>query len=97
MAADVEKTRWGPFSPALSHFELVCRLRVVRAFCQVYVKNTEPVHDALVQAESGELSDVEMARIEFDRLPALTGRKVLGHYAEHWKRTPKIPLARREL
>jgi hypothetical protein len=83
-----ERTRWGPFSPAISHSEMLSRLRVLRAFAQCYVKPLEPIHDALWAAESGEAEDLELARLEFDRLPALRQRDVLAAYARHWRRKP---------
>ena len=87
-----EYTRWGPFSPAISHPELVCRLQVTRAFCQVYTGSDSPGCESLWRAASGELGEIEQARLEFDRLPALTGRKILSHYAEHWRYDgPKAP------
>lgn len=83
-----ERTRWGPFSPAISHAEMLSRLRVLRAFVQCFVKPLEPIHDALWAAESGEPEDLELARLEFDRLPALRQRDVLAAYARHWRRKP---------
>jgi hypothetical protein len=44
------------------------------------------IHRALWLAESGEPEDLEAARIEFDRLPALKQRDILGNYAKHWQR-----------
>jgi hypothetical protein len=41
--------------------------------------------EALWRAEHGDLPEVEAALVEFDRLPALTIRKILGSYADHWK------------
>lgn len=90
-----ERTRWGPFSPALSHAEMLSRLRVLRAFVQCYVKPLDPIHDALWAAESGEADDLELARLEFDRLPALKQRDVLAAYARHWRR--KQPRRRTEV
>lgn len=87
MTAD-ERTRWGPFSPAISHSEMLSRLRVLRAFVQCFVQPAHPLHDALWLAESGELADLELARLEFDRLPALRQRDVLAAYARHWRRKP---------
>jgi hypothetical protein len=81
-----EHTRWGPFVPAISHGEMLSRLRTLRAFVQCYVKREHPIHDALCDAESGEPADLELARIEFDRLPALKQRDILGSYAKHWQR-----------
>jgi len=85
MTAD-ERTRWGPFSPAISHSEMLSRLRTLRAFVQCYVKPGHPLHDVLCDAESGEPEDLELARLEFDRLPALKQRDILGSYARHWRR-----------
>ena len=83
-AADLKDlTRWGPFTGSLSHVDLVCRLRVLRAFCQLYIPPPAPIVKALWLAESGEPAEVEEARIEFDALPALTIRRILGSYAEH--------------
>ena len=65
---------------------MLSRLRVLRAFAQCYVKPEHPIHDVLYYAESGEPEDLELARIEFDRLPALRQRDVLGSYAKHWQR-----------
>lgn len=84
-----ERTRWGPFSPAISHAEMLSRLRVLRAICQRYFADNHPVMRALYFAESGEIEEIEAARIEFDRLPALTGRHILGNYARHWKYAAK--------
>lgn len=81
-----ERTRWGPFSPAISHAEMLSRLRVLRAFVQSYVKPEHPLHDVLCDAESGELEDLELARLEFDRLPALKQRDIISSYGEHWRR-----------
>jgi hypothetical protein len=52
---------------------------------QCYVKPEHPIHDALCDAESGEAEDLEAARIEFDRLPALRQRDILCSYARHWR------------
>jgi hypothetical protein len=89
MTADPYSTRWGPFTAAISHAELVSRLRVLRAICQRHFTDDHPVMRALYFAESGEPAEVEAARIEFDRLPALTGRHILGSYARHWKYAAK--------
>jgi hypothetical protein len=89
-----ERTRWGPFSPAISHAEMLSRLRVLRAFCQCYIGPHHPIHDVLWLAESGEWEDLELARLEFDRLPALRQRDVLAAYARHWR--PKQPRRRTE-
>jgi hypothetical protein len=69
-AADLKDlTRWGPFTGSLSHVDLVCRLRVLRAFCQLYIPPPAPIVKALWLAESGEPAEVEEARIEFDAAP----------------------------
>jgi hypothetical protein len=52
---------------------------------QVYCPPLSPIHKALWLPESGEPADLEAARIEFDRLPALVGRKILCSYAHHWR------------
>jgi hypothetical protein len=65
---------------------MLSRLRVLRAFAQCYVKPEHPIHDVLCDAESGEAADLELTRIEFDRLPALKQRDILGSYAKHWQR-----------
>lgn len=83
-----ERARWGPFSPAISHGETVARLRVLRAFVQDRVERRHPLHAALCNAESGEPEDLEAARLEFDRLPALLQRKILSSYGDHWRRKP---------
>jgi hypothetical protein len=65
---------------------MLSRLRVLRAFVQCFVQPAHPLHDALWRAESGEAADLELTRIEFDRLPALRQRDILNSYAEHWRR-----------
>jgi hypothetical protein len=80
-----EHTRWGPFVPSLSPTDLLCRLQVLRAFCQVYTPDPSNVCIALWRAENGDLGQVEVALREFDRLPALTIRRILCSYAEHWR------------
>lgn len=81
-------TRWGPFVPDLSATELLCRLCVLRAFVQVFVKADEPIHRTLWDAErravAGDRGLIEGCLVEFDRLPALNIRHVLGAYAKHW-------------
>jgi hypothetical protein len=72
---------------------MLSRLRVTRAFAQCYVKPGHPIHDALCDAESGEPEDLELARLEFDRLPALRQRDVLAAYARHWRRKPRKEVA----
>jgi hypothetical protein len=81
-----ERTRWGPFSPAISHSEMLCRLIALQVFVQCFVKPEHPLHDALWRAESGSPEDLDAARLEFDRLPALKQRDILGSYARHWRR-----------
>jgi hypothetical protein len=81
----VSHTRWGPFVPTLSYPELLCRIGVLRAFCQVFVKADQPIHMTLWRVEHGETELVEEALVEFDALPALNIRNVLGAYAKHWK------------
>jgi hypothetical protein len=78
-------TRWGPFVPAIPYPELLTRLRVLRAFVQVYARPDEPIHQTLWRAEHGETELVEAACAQFDALPALTIRNILGSYAEHWR------------
>jgi hypothetical protein len=78
-------TRWGPFVPNLDAIELLCRIVVLRAFCQVFVRDDEPIHLTLWRAEHGEIDQVEVALLEFDALPALAIRNVLGSYAQHWR------------
>lgn len=81
MSAD----NWGPFAPAISHAEMVARLRTLRAFVQVAQPDKlHPLLKALWLAESGDAAEVEAARIELDRLPALTLRRVLACYAAHY-------------
>jgi hypothetical protein len=80
------RSRWGPFSPAISHSEMLSRLRVTAAFAQSFVKPGHPIHEILCDAESGEPADLEAARLEFDRLPALRQRDILDSYAKHWQR-----------
>lgn len=76
---------WGPFAPAISHAEMVARLRTLRAFVQVaQADKLHPLIKALWLAESGDPVELEAARVELDRLPALTRRKVLGCWAAHW-------------
>jgi hypothetical protein len=84
-----ERTRWGPFVLALSHPERVTRLLVLRAFCQLYVPRGMPIHRLLKLAESCSWDEIEEARLEFDRLPALTSRRILDSYARHWKYVAK--------
>ena len=73
---------WGPFSPAISHAEQVARLRTLRAFVQVLQPDKlHPLIKKLWLAESGDAAELEAARVELDRLPALTRRKVLGCWA----------------
>lgn len=81
-----ERTRWGPFSPGISAEDRLSRLRVARAFTQSFVKPGHPIHDILCDAESGEPEDLEAARLEFDRLPALRQRDILDSYGKHWQR-----------
>jgi hypothetical protein len=78
-------TRWGPFVPNLPATDLLCRILVLRAFCQVFAPRGEPIHLTLWRAEHGEIDQVEVALVEFDALPALTIRNILGSYAEHWR------------
>jgi hypothetical protein len=85
MSAD--SIRFGPFVYALSHQDRLTRLVVLRAFTQVWVPRGRPIHRLLKLAESCEWEDLEEARIEFDRLPALTSRHILDGYAWHWKYT----------
>lgn len=89
MAAAAAHTRWGPFVPSLSPTELLCRLMVLRAFVQVFVRGDEPIHQTLWDAEqraiTGDRGLIEAALVEFDRLPALAIRHVLGAYAKHWR------------
>jgi hypothetical protein len=63
---------------------MVSRLRVLRAFVQVYLGKTAPAYKALWLAESGDRAELEDARLEFERIPALQRRRVLGSYAAHW-------------
>lgn len=84
-----ERSRWGPFVFALSHPERVTRLLVLRAFCQLYLPRGAPLHRLLKLAESGEWDEIEDARLEFDRLPALTSRRILDSYLQHWRYTAK--------
>jgi hypothetical protein len=81
-----ERPRWGPFLPGLSADERLSRLRLTQAFTQSYVKPGHPIHDILCDAESGEAADLELARLEFDRLPALPQRHILDSYGKHWQR-----------
>jgi hypothetical protein len=85
----IERTRWGPFTSGISFPEMLSRLRVTRAFVQRYVKPGHPIHAILCDAESGEPEDLELARLEFDRLPALPQRHILDSYAQHWQRKPR--------
>ena len=88
-AAKLPPESWGPFNPALSHAEMLSRLRVARAFVQRYVRPGHPILAILCDAESGEPEDLELARLEFDRLPALCQRHILDSYAKHWQRKPR--------
>lgn len=80
---------WGPFHPAISHPERVARLRVLRMAAQLTIRDSEPLEDALQQAESGDMPELEAAMLEVNRLPALTRRKLLGSYIEHQSRKTK--------
>jgi hypothetical protein len=83
---------WGPFAAAISHAEMVARLRTLRAFVQVCQPDRlHPLLKALWLAESGEAAEVEAARLELDRLPALTLRRVLGCYAAHYAFKTEVP------
>lgn len=82
-----DSTRWGPFVYALSHQDRLTRLVAVRAFTQIFAPRGRAIHRLLKLAESGEWEDLEEARLEFDRLPALTIRNILDSYAWHWKFT----------
>jgi hypothetical protein len=53
---------------------------------QVYCPPLSPIHKALWLPESGEPEDLELARIEFDRLPALKQRDIISSYGKHWQR-----------
>jgi hypothetical protein len=81
----VEHTRWGPFVPSIPYPELLRRLGILRAFVLVYVRPDEPIHWTLWRAEHGETDLVDVARVEFDALPALAIRNILGSYAKHWR------------
>lgn len=83
---NTELPRWGPFLLGISAVERLSRLRVTQAFTQSYVKREHPIHDALCDAESGDPADLEAARLEFDRLPALPQRHILDSYGKHWQR-----------
>ena len=83
---------WGPFAPAISHAEMVARLRTLRAFVQVAQPNKlHPLIKALWLAESGDAAELEAARVELDRLPALLRRRVLGCWAAHWSFKTEVP------
>ena len=41
-------------------------------------------YKALWLAESGDRAELEAAQLEFERIPALQRRRVLGSYAAHW-------------
>jgi hypothetical protein len=58
---------------------------VLRAFLPDLHPAPSSIVEALWRAEHGDLPEVEAALVEFDRLPALTIRKILGSYADHWK------------
>jgi hypothetical protein len=85
MTTAAAHTRWGPFVPRLTPTDLLCRILVLRAFCQVYASRDEPIHTTLWRAEHGETDQIEVALVEFDALPALTIRNILGSYAQHWR------------
>lgn len=72
---------------------MVARLRTLRAFVQVAQPDKlHPLLKALWLAESGDPAEVEAARIELNRLPALTLRRVLACYAAHYAfKTPVEP------
>jgi len=82
----VERPRWGPFTFGISAEDRLARLLVTQAFTQCWVKREHPIHDALCDAESGDAADLELARLEFDRLPALRQRHILDSYSRHWRR-----------
>ena len=83
---------WGPFSGTISHAELVARLRTLRAFVQVCQPDRmHPLIKKLWLAESGDAAELEAARLELDRLPALTRRRVLGCWAAHWSFKTEVP------
>jgi hypothetical protein len=74
---------WGPWANAISHAELVSRLRVLRAFIQVYIGKHQSAYKALWLAESGDPAELEAARLEMDRIPALHRRRIEGSYIAH--------------
>ncbi len=80
---------WGPFAHALSHAERVARLRTLRMAVQLSVRESGPLEDALLIAESGELADLNAALIELNRLPAKTRRNIEGSYIRHQIRKAK--------
>jgi hypothetical protein len=87
-------TRWGPFVPSLTPTDLLCRIVALRAFCQVFTRRDETIHQTLWRAQHGELDQIEVALLEFDRLPALNIRNILGSYAEHWSGPKPIKLVK---
>ncbi len=80
---------WGPWRPAISHAEQVARFRALRAIAEIYVRQSHPLVAALASAESGDLTDVEAALIELNRLPALQRRRVEHSYIQHQGYKPK--------
>jgi hypothetical protein len=72
---------WGPWSGAISHAERVARLRSLRAIF-VCVSPRNPIITPLRLAESGEQQDLDAARIELDRMPALDQRNILALYGK---------------
>jgi hypothetical protein len=72
---------FGPWSGAISHAEQVARLRALRAIF-VCVSPRNPIITPLEIAESGEQQDLDAARIELDRMPALDRRNILALYGK---------------
>jgi hypothetical protein len=70
---------FGPWSGAISHAEQVARLRALRAIV-VCVAPSNPIITPLEVAESGEQQDLDAARIELDRMPALDQRRIVSLY-----------------
>lgn len=82
---------WGPWANAISHAEMVARLRTLRAFIQVYIGKHQPAYKALWLAESGEREELEAARLEMDRIPALQRRRIEGSYLAHYAFKAEVP------
>ena len=80
MSAD----NWGPWAAAISHAEMVSRLRVLRAFVQNYIGKSAPVYKALWLAESGDRDELDAALAALNAVPALQRRRIEGSYIAHF-------------